>query len=88
MKKHKVIMIIEASIIIILAIILSTLYFNKNFLYSKTNNSIYDTFTEREIEQMRYSKLAWFSLTTDLTHQITQMYKLVMSLLFNISLPI
>ena len=65
MKKYKVIMIIEASIIIILAIILSTLYFNKNSLCSKTNNSIYDTFTEREIEQMRYSKLACFSLTTD-----------------------
>ncbi|MBE6844351.1 MAG: hypothetical protein E7508_01370 [Ruminococcus sp.] len=65
MKKYKVIIIIEASIIILLAIILSTLYFNKNSIYNKTNNSIYDAFTETEIEQMKYSKLAWFSLTTD-----------------------
>lgn len=65
MKKYKVIIIIEASIIILLAIILSTLYFNNNSIYNKINNSIYDAFTETEIEQMKYSKLAWFSLTTD-----------------------
>lgn len=66
MKKHKVIIIIEGCIIAVLAVMMIILYNNtRSNPNSKPENNIYDSFTQTELEKMAYSKLAWFSLTTD-----------------------
>lgn len=66
MKKHKVIIIIEGCIIAVLAVMMIMLYNNsRSYPNSKSENNIYDGFTQSELEKMAYSKLAWFSLTTD-----------------------
>lgn len=66
MKKHKVIIIVQVCIIAVLAVMMIMLYNNsRSYPDSKSENNIYDGFTQSELEKMAYSKLAWFSLTTD-----------------------
>lgn len=75
MKKYKIAVLIESCLILILAAALAVTFFSKEKseihiepeeeTAETVETSIYDSFTAREIEQMRYSKLAWFSLTTD-----------------------
>lgn len=78
MKKYKIAVLIESCLILILAAVLAVTFFSKEKseihiepeeetaeTVETVEASIYDSFTAREIEQMRYSKLAWFSLTTD-----------------------
>lgn len=66
MKKHRITIIIEGCIIAVLAVMLIMLYNNtRSYPNSKSENNIYDGFTQIELEKMAYSKLAWFSLTTD-----------------------
>lgn len=72
MKKYKIAVLIESCLILILAAALAVIFFSKEKSEihiepeeETVETSIYDSFTAREIEQMRYSKLAWFSLTTD-----------------------
>lgn len=66
MKIHKTIIMIEGCIIAVLAVMLIILFNNtRSDPNSKPENNIYDGFTQSELEKMAYSKLAWFSLTTD-----------------------
>lgn len=66
MKKHRIAIIIEGIIIVVLAVMLIILFNStRSDPNSKPENNIYDGFTQTELEQMAYSKLAWFSLTTD-----------------------
>lgn len=66
-KKIKLTAVIEAVIIIILAAFLISSYINAKEPVPDdvSEENIYSSFTKNEIENMRFSKLAWFSLTTD-----------------------
>ncbi len=69
-QKYKIAAAIEA--VVILLLIIALIFMNlgrKNSAADEQNKqtekNIYSSFTANEIEQMRFSKLAWFSLTTD-----------------------